>query len=96
MVPEPQRRSMSSASSTPANNTGITTANTPFPAPNTNQLTLPTPSLTQPLSIKLDETNLLLWKNQLLNVIIANRLEDFIDPDLAHPTQIHGQYSAAD
>ena len=37
------------------------------------------PSLNQPLAIKFDRTNYLVWKNQLLNVIIANGLEDFID-----------------
>ena len=45
------------------------------------------PSLNQPLSVKLDENNYLIWKNQLLNVIIANGMEDFIDrsqPSLVH------------
>ena len=37
------------------------------------------PHLGQNLNIKLDRDNYLLWKNQLLNVIIANGLEEFID-----------------
>ncbi|PON47862.1 hypothetical protein TorRG33x02_321990 [Trema orientale] len=37
------------------------------------------PSMNQPFTIKLDADNYLIWKNQLLNVIIANGLEDFID-----------------
>ncbi|RVW43596.1 hypothetical protein CK203_097540 [Vitis vinifera] len=37
------------------------------------------PSMNQPLTVKLDNGNYLIWKNQLLNVIIANRLDDFID-----------------
>ncbi|PON37523.1 hypothetical protein TorRG33x02_347210 [Trema orientale] len=37
------------------------------------------PSLTQPLTVKLDSDNYLIWKNQLLNVIIAHGLEDFLD-----------------
>lgn len=49
------------------------------------QMTFPSPSLSQPLSMKLDETNLLLWNNQLINVIIANGLEDFINPDQSNP-----------
>ena len=43
------------------------------------QQNLSLPSLSQPLSIKLDDTNLLLWKNQLLNVVIANGLEEFLE-----------------
>ena len=37
------------------------------------------PSLNQPLAVKQDSDNYLMWKNQLLNVIIANGLENFID-----------------
>ena len=33
----------------------------------------------QPLTIKLDKDNYLIWKNQLLNVVIANGLEGFLD-----------------
>ena len=36
--------------------------------------------------MKLDENNYLIWKNQLLNAIIANGLEDFIDG--CHPCPI--------
>ena len=45
------------------------------------------PSLSQPLTIKLDETNLLQWKNQFLNVIIANRLKDFIEGETPIPAK---------
>lgn len=41
------------------------------------------PSLSQNLTIKLDQDNYLLWKNQLLNVIIANGFEEYIDG--SHP-----------
>ncbi|RVW27158.1 hypothetical protein CK203_087796 [Vitis vinifera] len=54
----------------------------PAPAPNSNITQTNYPSLSQPLTIKRNETNLLLWKNQLLNVIIANWLEDFIEGDM--------------
>ena len=36
--------------------------------------------------MKLDENNYLIWKNQLLNAIIVNGLEDFIDG--CHPCPI--------
>nr|CAN82797.1 hypothetical protein VITISV_007531 [Vitis vinifera] len=36
-------------------------------------------------NITVVETNLLLWNNQLINVIIANGLEDFINPDQSNP-----------
>ena len=45
------------------------------------------PSFSQPLTIKLDETNLLQWKNQFLNVIIANRLKDFIEGETPIPAK---------
>ena len=44
-------------------------------------------SLNQSLTMKLDEDNYLIWKNQLLNVIIANGLEDFIDGSRSCPTR---------
>ncbi|KAL6347595.1 hypothetical protein AAG906_026121 [Vitis piasezkii] len=56
----------------PASNSNTTTNNTQNPTPQITQMTLPSPSLSQLLSIKLDETNLLLWKNQLLNIIYLN------------------------
>ena len=37
------------------------------------------PSPNRPLTIKLDKDNYLIWKNQLLNVVIANGLEGFLD-----------------
>ncbi|RVW29351.1 hypothetical protein CK203_115376 [Vitis vinifera] len=37
------------------------------------------PSMNQPLIVKLDNRNYLIWNNQLLNVIITNELDDFID-----------------
>lgn len=37
------------------------------------------PSLNEPLTVKFNEHNYLIWKNQLLNVIIANGFEEFID-----------------
>ena len=45
------------------------------------------PSLHQSLTVKLDENNYLIWKNQLLRVIIANGLEDFIDGSHLCPTR---------
>lgn len=45
------------------------------------------PSLNQSLAMKLDEDNYLIWKNQRLNVIIANELEDFIDGPCPCPTR---------
>ena len=36
-------------------------------------------SMNQPLTVKLDNGNYLIWKNQLLNATIANRLDDFIE-----------------
>ena len=37
------------------------------------------PSPNEPLTIKLDRDNYLIWKNQLLNVVIAIGLEGFLD-----------------
>ena len=58
---------------------------TPIFSPNITQANYP--SLSQPLTIKLDETNLFLWKNQLMNVIIANGLEDFIEGETPIPAK---------
>ena len=44
------------------------------------------PSLNQPLAVKLDSDNYLMWKNQLLNVIIANGLENFTDGTNPYPS----------
>ncbi|RVW43609.1 hypothetical protein CK203_097553 [Vitis vinifera] len=76
---------MSTFPPTSASNSNTTTNNSQNPAPQMTQMTFPSPSLSQPLSMKLDETNLLLWNNQLINVIIANGLEDFINPDQSNP-----------
>lgn len=49
--------------------------------------------MNQSLTVKHDENNYLIWKNQLLNIIIANGLKDFIDgtrpssPLFSYPTQ---------
>lgn len=51
-------------------------------------LTMPIPpqlillSLTQPLSVKLDSNNYLVWHNQLFNVVIAHGLEGYINGTL--------------
>ena len=45
------------------------------------------PSMNQPLIVKLDNRNYLIWNNQLLNVIIANELDDFIDGSRHCPPQ---------
>ena len=62
------------------------TMNVPNPLSQSNNLPSPVttpffsfPSMNQPLTMKLDNGNYLIWKNQLLNVIIANKLDDFID-----------------
>ena len=44
-------------------------------------------SMNQPLIVKLDNGNYLIWKNQLLNVIIANELDDFIGGSRSCPPQ---------
>ena len=44
-------------------------------------------SMNQPLIVKLDNGNYLIWKNQLLNVIIANGLNDFIGGSWSCPPQ---------
>lgn len=74
------------ASSTPATLTTNPQNFNPAPAPNSNITQTNYPSLSQPLT-KRNETNLLLWKNQLLNVIIANWLEDFIEGDMPIPAK---------
>lgn len=48
--------------------------------PQPYQLAFPTlASLNQPITVKLDQNNFVLWKNQLLNIIIGNGLEEYID-----------------
>ncbi|GFY85402.1 hypothetical protein Acr_04g0001400 [Actinidia rufa] len=37
------------------------------------------PSINQPLAVKLDDHNYIIWKEQLLNIVIANGLEEFLD-----------------
>ena len=37
------------------------------------------PSLGQSLTIKLDCNNFLIWRNQMLNVVIASRFDDVLD-----------------
>ena len=64
----------------------------PLSQSNNRTNTLPTPiaplantpsfsflSMNQSLTVKMGNGNYLIWKNQLLNVIIANGLDDFID-----------------
>ena len=43
------------------------------------------PSPNQLLTIKLDRDNYLIWKNQLLNVVIVNGLEGFLDNTRLYP-----------
>ena len=43
------------------------------------------PSPNQPLTIKLDRDNYLIWKNQLLNVVIVNGLEGSLDNTRLYP-----------
>lgn len=45
------------------------------------------PSLNQPFSVKLDTTNHLLWQTQMLNIIIANGIEGYIDGSTPCPPQ---------
>lgn len=45
------------------------------------------PSLNQPISVKLDATNHLMWQTQVLNIIIANGLEGYIDGSIPCPPQ---------
>ncbi|XP_062093645.1 uncharacterized protein LOC133799663 [Humulus lupulus] len=55
--------------------------------------TLPSlPSVNQPIVVKLDEHNFVVWQNQMLNIIIVNGLEDFVngthpcpDPNASNP-----------
>ncbi|TXG69550.1 hypothetical protein EZV62_004485 [Acer yangbiense] len=62
------------------------------PLPNNqNQLQMfpqSVPSITHSLPIKLDDGNYMLWKNQLLNIIIANGLEDFIEGTCPCPPKL--------
>ena len=44
------------------------------------------PSLNQPLTIKLNRDNYLIWKNRLLNIIIANGLDEFLDGTHPYPS----------
>lgn len=43
------------------------------------------PTLPQPLVVKLTDNNFLLWKNQLLNVVLANGLSGFLDGSIPAP-----------
>lgn len=54
------------------------------------------PSLNQPLPVRLDKKNSLLWQNQLQNVIIANGLEGFIEGTIPCPTQFLDQQMLGD
>ena len=52
------------------------------------QLTLQLfPLINQPFTIRLDRGNYLIWKNQLLNVIMANGLDQYIDGSCVCPPQ---------
>ena len=44
-------------------------------------------SLSPSLTIKLESENFFIWKNQLLNMIMANGLENFINGKSAQPEQ---------
>lgn len=37
------------------------------------------PSINQAFNIRLDRSNFLLWRTQMLNVVIANGLEEMVD-----------------
>ena len=63
-------RSMEAAN-TPAS------ANTPF--------VLPSPSFLPHLPIKLKDETFIIWKNQLLNIIMVNGLENYVNGRAAQP-----------
>ncbi|GMN71348.1 hypothetical protein TIFTF001_053389 [Ficus carica] len=57
--------------------------------PQPYQLAFPTlPSLNQPITVKLDQNNFVLWKNRLLNIIIENGLEEYIDGSYPCPPKL--------
>ncbi|XP_022155181.1 uncharacterized protein LOC111022315 [Momordica charantia] len=66
-----------------------------FPPPTPNFLAQPPnpfsanpfPTLPQPLNVKLNDNNFLLWKNQLLNAVIANGLRGYLDGTIMPPPQ---------
>ncbi|XP_062104187.1 uncharacterized protein LOC133815350 [Humulus lupulus] len=65
---------------------------TPTPSPltpiqhSTPSSPLPTiPSVNQPISVKLDEHNFVVWQTRMLNIIITNVLEDFINGSRSCP-----------
>ena len=69
----------------------------PSPTIITQTITYPQnhPSLPQPLIIKLDETNHLSWKNQILNVVIASGHEQFLEgTDPIPPKFINGDFQS--
>ena len=72
------RKSISESPSSQEQNPTITSPSTMGLSQLPN-LTVANPSNTPQLSIKLDDDNFLLWKNQMLNVIIAHGFEEFID-----------------
>ncbi|RVW44848.1 hypothetical protein CK203_087059 [Vitis vinifera] len=81
---KPFRTSMASFNET-SKSPSASTINVQNPLSQSNNLpplvTIPSfsfSSMNQPLIVKLDNGNYLIWKNQLLNVIIANGLNDFI------------------
>ena len=45
------------------------------------------PSVNQTITIKLDDSNYLVWKMQLLNIVIANGLEGYLDGSMVCPSQ---------
>ncbi|KAF4352657.1 hypothetical protein G4B88_012560 [Cannabis sativa] len=45
------------------------------------------PSFNQTISVKLDDTNYLVWRMQMQNIIIANGLEGYIDGTMACSAQ---------
>ena len=82
------------SSLTPPINNPIPYTPTPTKTPILNQIIDNTPTnpaallflfLNQPLTVKLDQNNYLVWKNQLLNILISNGLEGYIDGIVPYP-----------
>ena len=85
MVSEPK----SMASTTPANTTTSTNTNLPSP-----QITTQAPSpllllsnMSNLMSIKLDYTNYIPWKHQLITILEAYSLVEHIDGSTSQPSQ---------
>ncbi|RVW23712.1 hypothetical protein CK203_097873 [Vitis vinifera] len=48
------------------------------------------PSLNQGFTVRLDQSNYLLWRTQMLNIIIANGLEEMIHGKIPAPSRFLG------